>query len=255
MFVHIDETGWRIGKKNCYTWIFKSLMHTILLYGEKRDESVLDRILPWQIFLGTGITDCYKMYEKRFTAAQKCWAHFLRKALKLKLMYPEKKEYHAFFEKLYDIFIEAKDLKKGKKKKLEGIEKLEKAIKNLCIESETKLSKKTEKDQRELVNLQKNLTRNIKDLFTFVLNEGVDPTNNTAEQGLRHVARARNNYQTSKTEKGAKRHSIIASVIFSLKQNLPEFTMKSITKEIISWNLKGQSLFDQQLKQAQAISA
>jgi len=44
--VHIDESGWKIGKENCYTWIFKSICHTVLLYGEKRDEGVLDRMLP-----------------------------------------------------------------------------------------------------------------------------------------------------------------------------------------------------------------
>lgn len=253
LFVHIDESGWKIGKKNCYTWIFKSLMHTLLLYGEKRDEAVLDRILPRDFFKGIGITDCYKIYEKRFTAAQKCWAHFLRKAIKLMLLYPEKKQYHDFFKNLYLIFSEAKELKE-KSGKIEGIEKLEGKIKKICTEIERKLHKDTAKDEREFVNLQKNLMRNIKDLFTFVLNKGVEPTNNNGEQGLRHVARSRNNYQTSKTKKGADRHSIIASVLFSLKQNLEEFTLKSVTKEAIKWKTEGLSLFDQQLKLARALS-
>lgn len=254
LFVHIDESGWKIGKANCYTWIFKSLMHTLLLYGEKRDEAVLDRILPRDLFKGTGITDCYKIYEKRFTAAQKCWAHFLRKAIKLMLLYPEKKQYHDFFKDLYKIFSEAKKLKEKPGEKIEGIEKLEGKIKKICTEIERKLSKDTPKDEREFVNLQKNLVRNIKDLFTFVLIKGVEPTNNYGEQGLRHVARSRNNYQTSKTKKGAERHSIIASVLFSLKQNLEEFTLKSVTKEAIRWRIEGQSLFDRQLKLARSLS-
>lgn len=254
LFVHIDESGWKIGKKNCYTWIFKSLMHTLLLYGEKRDEAVLDRILPRDLFKGTGITDCYKIYEKRFTAAQKCWAHFLRKAIKLMLLYPEKKQYHNFFKELYKIFTEAKKLKEKPGEKIKGIEKLEEKIKKLCTELERKLHKDTLKDEREFVNLQKNLVRNIKDLFTFVLIKGVDPTNNHGEQGLRHVARSRNNYQTSKTKKGADRHSIIASVLFSLKQNLEEFTLESVTKEAIRWRTEGQSLFDRQLQQARTLS-
>lgn len=254
LFVHIDESGWKIGKNNCYTWIFKSLMHTLLLYGEKRDEEVLDRILPRNIFKGTGITDCYKIYEKRFTAAQKCWAHFLRKAIKLMLLFPEKKEYGKFFKDLYGIFAEAKELKGKPDEKIGGIKELEENIKKICTEIARKLPKDTPKDEREFVNLQKNLVRNIKDLFTFVLIEGVDPTNNHGEQGLRHVARSRNNYQTSKTKKGAQRHSIIASVLFSLKQNLEEFTLKSVTKEAIRWRTEGQSLFDRQLQQARALS-
>lgn len=252
--VHIDESGWKIGKKNCYTWIFKSLLHTLLLYGEKRDEEVLDRILPRMIFKGTGISDCYRIYEKRFMTAQKCWAHFLRKAIKLMLLYPEKKQYHDFFKALYSIFSEAKEVKEKSVEKIEGVEKLEEKIKKLCTESERKLSKDTTKDEREFVNLQKNLTRNLKDLFTFVLIKYVDPTNNDGEQGLRHVARSRNNYQTNKTKNGAKRQSIIASVLFSLKQNLKEFTLESVTAEAVRWRTKGQSLFDRQLQQARALS-
>lgn len=244
----IDETGWKIGKKNCYTWIFRSLTHTLLLYGEKRDEAVLDRILPRERFRGVGSSDCYKIYENRFKAAQKCWAHFLRKAIKLMLLYPEKKHYHEFFKALYCIFTDAKALKLQDTEKTEGIGLLEERIKKLCSENERKLTKQTLKDEREFVNLQKNLARNLKDLFTFVQVEAVEPTNNTAEQGLRHVARSRNNYQTSKTKVGAERHSILASVFFSLKQNLKEFTLQSVTEEIIRWQRTGQSIFAEQLE-------
>lgn len=254
MLVHVDESGWKIGKKNCYTWIFKSLSHTLLLYGEKRDEEVLDRILPRGKFKGTGITDCYRIYEKHFTSAQKCWAHFLRKAIKLMLLYPQKKQYHDFFEKLYKIFIKAKKLKSKPGEKMKGIEKLEKKIKKTCMGSERKLSKNTGKDEREFVNLQKSLVRNLKDLFTFVRIKEVEPTNNAAERGFRHVARARNNYQTSKTKNGANRHSIISSVLFSLKQNLKDFTLKGVARETIRWRTEGKSLFDHQLQHAQGLS-
>lgn len=244
----IDETGWKIGKENCYTWIFRSLTHTLLLYGEKRDEAVLDRILPRERFKGVGSSDCYKIYENRFNSAQKCWAHFLRKAIKLMLLYPEEKKYHQFFKTLYSIFTEAKALKVQELGKEEGIVLLEARIEALCTEKTRKLSKKTSKDDREFVNLQKNLMRNLKDLFTFVQVKAVEPTNNTAEQGLRHVARSRNNYQTSKTKNGAERHSVLASVFFSLKQNLKEFTMQSVSEEIIRWQRTGKSLFAEQLE-------
>ncbi len=246
--VFMDETGWKIGKENCFTWIFKSMSHTLLLYGERRSESVLDRILPRKKFRGVGSSDCFKIYENRFRAAQKCWAHFLRKAIKLMLLYPEKKEYHEFFNALYCIFTEAKSLKLQNIKKEEGISLLELKIGKLCTEKTRKMTKQTLKDEREFVNLQKNLTRNLKDLFTFVRIESVEPTNNIAERGLRHVARSRNNYQTSKSKSGAERHSVLASVLFSLKQNLKEFTIQSVTDEVIRWQRNGKSLFVEQLE-------
>jgi transposase len=238
--VHIDETGWREGKKNCYTWIFKSLSHTVLLYGKRRNEEVLDSILPRKEFKGIGVSDGYRIYEKYFKEAQKCWAHFLRKIIKLMLLYPEKKQYKAFFESLFEIFNKGKKLKQDSKlthkQKKQEVDLLKEQIQTLCTEKDTKINKDTPKDWREFVNLQKNLMRNINDLFTFVLHEGVEPTNNKAEQGLRFTAKARNNYQTSKTVKGSKRRSVIASVLASLQQSLPEFSLRTVTEESYAGN-------------------
>ena len=183
--VHIDETGWKIGKENCYTWIFKTLSHTLLLYGEKRNEAVLDRILPRGKFKGTAISDCYKIYENYFSSAQKCWAHFLRKAIKLMLLYTEKKEYEDFFKELHAIFVEGKKLKEQEGDKEEKIAAFEERITKICTEKDRKLDQNTTKDVREYVNLHKNLTRNLKDLFTFIRIKEVEPTNNCAEQGFR----------------------------------------------------------------------
>ncbi len=250
--VHIDETGWKIKAENCFAWIFKTLSHTVLLYGEKRNEEVLDRILPRGEFKGVGITDCYKIYEKYFPEAQKCWAHFLRKVIRLMLLYPEKKKYRIFFEKLFELFKKGKTVKQDKvlnpEQKKRKTEKMKRGIRILCVQAGEKMNKNTPPDEREFINLQKNLIRNIGDLFTFVLHEEVEPTNNRGEQGLRFTAKARNNYQTSKTKKGAERRSVIASVLSSLKQNLPSFSLKTVTEEIVRWRTEGKTLFAKQLE-------
>jgi transposase len=259
LVVHVDETGWKEGKKRCYTWLFKSISHTVLLYGQRRNEEVLDKILPRETFKGIGITDCYKIYENYFPKAQKCWAHFLRKIIKLMLLHPGKQHYRRFFESLYRIFSKAKELKQDSKlthkQKKQKVEDLKQKIHTLCTEKDTKMSKDTLKDTREFVNLQKNLMRNNNDLFTFVLHKEVEPTNNRAEQALRFTAKARNNYQTSKTAKGSKRRSIIASVLASLKQNLPTFSLKTVTEEIIKRQQEGKSLFQIQLQKLQPQAA
>ena len=256
LVVYIDETGWKVSAKNCYTWIFKSLDHTLFLFGESRKEEVLDSILPLNLFEGIAGTDCYSVYCKRFKKAQKCWAHFLRDAIKLMLMYPEKKEYEIFFKKLLEIFREAK---KTKQAKLTFIQKEEKvnsyieSMRTLCNKTDTKMNKETLDDVRKFINLQKRLIKNINELFTFVTTE-VDATSNTAEQGLRGIAKSRNNYQTSKTKKGATKRSIITSVLASLKQNLKNFSIQSVTEEVQSWVETGESLFERQLKILQVSS-
>jgi len=54
--VYMDETGWKVSAKRCYAWVFTSLLHTVLLFGRKRDASVLEEILPREEFQGIGVT-------------------------------------------------------------------------------------------------------------------------------------------------------------------------------------------------------
>jgi len=252
LVVYIDETGWKVDKKNTFAWIFKSLKHTLLLYGESREEKILDQILPTEEFKGVGVTDCYKIYEKRFPQAQKCWAHFLRKIIRLTLLYPEKEIYKIFLEKLAALFKEGKKIKSKEtltcQEKEKRAEELMKKVEKICTKKEIKLSKDTPKDFREFVNLQKNLIRNKNDLFTYVFHEEVEPTNNIAERGFRDSSRARNNYQTSKTLKGAKKRSIIKSTLASLRQNLDQFSLEAVLQETVKWRREGKSLFQRQLE-------
>ena len=108
LVVYIDETGWKVSKKNCYAWVFTTLSHTVLLYGRMRDASVLDEILPRDRFGGIGVSDDYAAYRERFPRSQKCWSHLLRKAIALMLAHPAKRHYRRFFERLLDLYREAK---------------------------------------------------------------------------------------------------------------------------------------------------
>jgi len=258
MIVHIDETGWRIKEQACFTWIFTSLLHTILLYGQSREEAVLDAILPRELFQGIGVTDCLKIYEHRFKRAQKCWAHFLRTAIRLMLSCPHSKTYKAFFHDLYAMFVEGRkaqqDATLTDPEREAIVAALQVRMEKLCHRYEEKIPKTASKEKREFLNLQKRMMRNRDDLFTFVLIPQVEATNNRAERGFRKTAKARNNYQTSKTKKGAHRRSVIASVLTSLRQNLPVFTLQSLTEEVVRWRREGISLFKRQLQIMQLAS-
>jgi hypothetical protein len=48
------------------------------------------------------------VYRHRFGRAQKCWAHLLRKAIKLALLYPRKKSYQRFLDRLLALYYDAK---------------------------------------------------------------------------------------------------------------------------------------------------
>jgi hypothetical protein len=68
-------------------------------------------------------------------------------------------------------------------------------------------------------------------------------TNNEAERTLRSPAQARDTGRASKTLRGARRPTILVSMLESLRQQLPTFTMASVIDEILVWFTTGQSCF------------
>ena len=92
MIVYIDETGWKVGKRSCYTWAFSTMKHVLFRCGVGRGKVEAETILG-KLFAGIGVTDDYGAYKKMFTRHQLCWAHLIRKAIKLALQNPDDKHY------------------------------------------------------------------------------------------------------------------------------------------------------------------
>jgi transposase len=98
-------------------------------------------------------------------------------------------------------------------------------------------------------------------LFTFVTAAPIaapqgDPkpvagTNNEAERTLRSAAQARQTGRTSKTLRGARRQTILSSVLESLRNQLPTFTLASVIDEVLRWSHTGLSCFAELLGQLQ----
>ena len=90
-------------------------------------------------------------------------------------------------------------------------------------------------------------------LFTFVTAAPVEQpngeslpvsgTNNESERTLRSAAQARDTGRTSKTARGARRQTVIVSVLESLRQHLSTFTLASVIEEIRRWSETGRSCF------------
>lgn len=63
----------------------------------------MQRILDPATFAGIVISDDAAVYAN-FTQTQKCWAHLLRKAIKLTLLEPTNGEYRRFTDRLLEIY-------------------------------------------------------------------------------------------------------------------------------------------------------
>ena len=82
--VHADETRWSINS----VWAFVSEKVRVLFFGVHKDADTLKRILDPETFAGIVVSDDAAVYAN-FTHSQKCWAHLLRKAIKLTLLEPD----------------------------------------------------------------------------------------------------------------------------------------------------------------------
>ena len=87
--------------------VHHAVAHGVALRPE-RNASVLDEVLPSDRFQGIGVSDDYAAYRDRFPRSQKCWSHLLRKAIALMLAHPAKRHYRRFFERLLELYREAK---------------------------------------------------------------------------------------------------------------------------------------------------
>ena len=258
MIVYIDETGWKVGEKSCYTWVFSTTMHVLYRCGVSRKKEEATEVLG-DNFAGIGVTDDYAAYKSMFSQHQLCWAHLIRKAIKLALQHPDHQEYADFLDQLCAIYSDAKQLSAQRDDdKVEAmIEKLQERIKELCTRHEETIVKPkdaesrttaTAKDVETCILLQRELMNNLDCLFVFVEHPDVEPTNNRSERNVRREAEIRKGARTSKTASGAKRRGTIVTVLASLHTRIENFTLSNLLAEVTSWFEKGCSIFEQELK-------
>lgn len=249
--VYADETSWRVGRLNTSLWAFTSELQCVMLFGCSKDRETLESILPPDVFQGTLVSDDAAVYQQGYQG-QKCWAHLLRKAVKLVLLEPNQPTYAAFLEGLLNLYRHAKraagDRRLSDAGRRTRVANLEQQLCDLCHPHWPSITpglpapqSSSEKDFRNLVEeLMRLMTA--EQLFPFVLDPQVDPTNNLSERQLRNSALARKANRTNKTDTGATRQSRIVSVLESLRRSLGSFTLKSVVAHIVQ-SLHAASLF------------
>jgi len=200
---HIDESSWRINGTNNWIWIFINKEIALYAIQKKRSSKVPIEILGNQE--GKIITtDRFHAYnvlvEETGCLQQICWTHLLRNTKDLAEHYTEAKYVHKRFKYIY-------------RKAKEGKTSTEKLLHWIDLVATSRTYKST-----EVIKFLKNVCRKHRDdLFRFIDNPNIDPTNNLAERGLRHAVVMRKVSGGSRSKKGADTTAKLLSVIQTIK--------------------------------------
>lgn len=260
LVVHTDETSWSLHS----VWAFLSEKARVLLFGVPKDADTLKQLLDPATFAGLVCSDDAAVYAN-FTQAQKCWAHLLRKAIKLTLLEPTNRDYRRFADDLLAIYRAAcrvqRDGRLSDAGRARKVAALDDAIFELCdpIWGADLPPREGPDDAYRLLANELMRLMLAQQLFTFVTatpvaqpngdTQQVGATNNEAERTLRSPAEARKTGRTNKTMHGARRQTILTSVLESLRLYLSTFTLASVLTEIERWRAVGQSCFAELLAQ------
>ncbi len=251
LVVHIDETGWKVGKTSRSVWVFLTEKMCLYLFGQPKNLETLYSMLDPETFEGTVVSDDSALYRDRFRSAQKCWAHLIRKALKLTLLYPHVPRYQEFLAELVSIYRQAKKWASDGRLKTAGrnrrVAELESRVWVLCGEwFGQSVPDGATADERTSINLNLEILRlyDCHELFEFVLDPNVPPTNNPGEQSFRFVPSERATGRTSKTSSGARRRSVIGSVLKTLSMQWSEFTLEVLLEHVTAVIRSGTTLFE-----------
>jgi transposase len=250
--VYLDETGWRVGKEKLSLWALASSLQRVFWFGCNKDDETLNMLLPPEVFDGIGVSDDAAVYRGRFRRAQKCWAHLLRKMIRLALLYPRKRSYQRFLDRLLQLYRDAQraaeDGRLGDEGRKQRVAELEGRLIELCVPFDREATPEMKPHEQDFANLVQELIRSVlaEELFTFVLVPEVESTNNSMERLLRGPALDRKAGRTNQTPAGAYRRSVIVSVLESLRANLKTFDLASVLEEVNRWLTKGVSLFAEQ---------
>ena len=222
--VYIDETSFSVLGKNQWLWAFRTENDILYVLRPSRGSNVLEEILG-KDYSGTVICDCWRAYNFLALAnIQRCWSHLLRKSKEL--LSVAGRNMHDKLTELFDEIKRYNSTNHASEERLKKYEELTGKLKEL-IEYYSKYP--------ELESVVKYINFNLGNWFTCIKVEGVEPTNNFAEQAIREPVLVRKIIGAFRSETGKENYEKLASVIASwqlrgldLRDELKRMLMKNL---------------------------
>ena len=212
---NFDETGMPVAGSRGWIWVAATKRYAFVQVAMSRGADVLERCFPK--FRGVATVDGWKSY-RYFSLLQRCWAHPLREAeiLSLRLKGGGREEAEHLLSSLRRVFHETKS-------EIREHPPPNRTLHDRQLRKLRYILSKRYADA-DVVKFVSKLETAARDLFTFTLFRGVEPTNNHAERQIREPIVHRKIRGQLKSEKGIVIFSRLMTAVSTWKlQNLNPF--------------------------------
>jgi transposase len=206
--LYIDETSIEVQGKNHWIWVFTTPAETFFVIRKSRGMKVLLEVLTRR-FKGTIVCDGWKSYSGFTNRIQRCWAHLLRESKDLAEKIPEAVPLHETLKSIYDQLIDA--LKNDPPPRVRRV---------LWYLARARLNQLLDKEYADMKvkSFIGKISNGFEYWFNFIIQPGVEPTNNRAERALREHVVMRKIIGTLRNRKGTSIHERIMTVLATWSQ-------------------------------------
>jgi transposase len=186
---HLDETTWHKGGKLNWLWVMANPVVAFFMIHTHRSKEAFERLIgAWS---GILISDNYAVYRKWVNKRQTCLAHLIRKAEGLaERADPELASFGNWTRKELQRLVKMANAPPS-------IGEWRSFYARLC-----KLIALYRDSKSEAGTFARRLEEDMDTLFVFLVEEGVEPTNNLAERTIRFGVLWRKRSQGTKSDKG-----------------------------------------------------
>jgi transposase len=207
--LYVDETGIHVQGEKHWIWTFTTPSETFFVIRKSRGTKVLIEVLTRR-FRGIIVCDGWKPYARFTNRIQRCWAHLLRESKDLSEKFEEAIPLHNALKELYEMLTKALENNPSPEARMNLWHLAREALRYWILKEYS-----IEKVQKFIGKINNGLDY----WFTFIINPGVESTNNRAERALRPQVVLRKILGTLRNEKGTSIHERIMTTLATWGQN------------------------------------
>jgi transposase len=201
--LYVDETSIHVQGERHWIWTFSTPSESFFVVRKSRGMKVLTEVLTRR-FKGIIVCDGWKPYVRFTNRIQRCWAHLLRESKEIAEKFEEAIPLHNALKELYEILTEALENDPPPKVRKRLWQLAREALRHWIMKEYS-----VEKVRKFIGKINNGFDY----WFTFIINPGVEPTNNRAERALRPHVVLRKILGTLRNDKGTSIHERIMTTL------------------------------------------